>query len=148
MNHPIFRKAQAFFIQPSPDGKAKLLVYTTLDGSLRFPGGTVNDGEDLLAGLYREVFEETGINDFKFLRKLGVHRYYKPDVDIHVERHDFLLLASRPLPANGFTFTVQSYDKDDGMVFDYRWIGVEECQLLNWEFKDLITPEYIPEFFS
>ena len=112
-----FRKAYGFFIRHASNGEAEFLVFAAPDGSLRFPGGTVDDGEDLLAGLRRELREETGINDFKVLRELGVHRYYKPDVDKHVERHDYLLHAAS-LP-DEFSFTVQSHDKDDGMVFEF-----------------------------
>lgn len=126
---------------------AQLLVFAAPDGSLRFPGGTVDDGEDLLDGLKRELLEETGICDFKILRKMGVHGYYKPDVRKYVERHDYLLQAANPLP-DSFSFTVKSHDKDDGMIFDYRWIGMEDIHQLDWEFKEYMTPDYIPEFFD
>jgi 8-oxo-dGTP pyrophosphatase MutT (NUDIX family) len=141
------RKAYGFFIRYTPHGKAELLVYAAPDLTLRFPGGTVDDGEDLLDGLGRELREETGICEFKVLRKLGMHAYYKPDVRKYVERHDYLLQAIAPLPAS-FSFTVQSHDKDDGMVFNYHWIKCEEINQLDWEFRDSVTPTYIPEFFN
>ena len=142
----LFRKAYGFFIRHAPNGNAELLVFTAPDGALRFPGGTVDEGEKLITGLHRELREETGISDFKVLRELGVHHYYKPDVDKHVERHDYLLqTASLP---DEFSFTVQSHDKDNGMVFDYRWIGIEHLHQLDWEFRDYVTPDYIPEFFA
>lgn len=142
----LFRKAYGFFIRPAPSGNAELLVFAAPDGSLRFPGGTVEDDEDLLAGLRRELREETGINEFKVLRALGVHRYYKPDVDKQVERHDYLLQAAA-LP-DEFSFTVQSRDKDNGLLFEYRWIGSKLLHQLDWEFRDYVTPQYVPEFFK
>jgi hypothetical protein len=43
---------------------------------------------------------------------------------------------------------VQSDDKDNGMIFDYHWINHEEINRLDREFKEYVTAEYIPEFFS
>ena len=69
MNMETFRKAYGYFIRSTAQGSAQLLVFTAPDSSLRFPGGTVDDGEDLLEGLQRELREETGISTFKLLRK-------------------------------------------------------------------------------
>lgn len=141
------RKVYGYFIRHNRQGAMQLLVFTAPDGSLRFPGGTVDEGEDLLEGLRRELREETGIRDFKVLRKLGVHAYYKPDVRKYVERHDYLLQAANPLP-DSFSFTVKSNDKDNGMVFNYHWMTQEEIGQLDWEFREYATPEYFPEFFD
>lgn len=143
----IHRKVYGLFIRYTPQGQAQLLVYSAPDGSLRFPGGTADEGEDLLDGLTRELREETGISDYMVRRKLGTHAYYKPDVRKYVERHDYLLQAANPL-SDSFSFAVKSRDKDNGMVFDYQWIGTDRIGQLDWEFKDDVTPEYIPEFFT
>ena len=141
-----FRKVYGWFIRYR-QGEAQLLIFTAPDGSFRFPGGTVNTDEELLDGLRCELREEMDISEFKVLRKLGVHAYYKPDVRKYVERHDYLLQATAPLP-DQFSYTVQSYDKDDGMVFDHHWMSRGEIGQLDWEFRDYVTPEYLPEFFQ
>lgn len=141
------KKAYGLFIRHIPIGRSELLVFTTPIGTLRFPGGTVNENEEVLAGLRRELREEMGIDDFKVLRRLGAHRYYKPDIQARVERHDYLLKAVTTLPER-FSFTVNSRDKDNGLVFDYQWIGYDELHLLDWEFRGFIRYEYIPEFFT
>ena len=52
-------------------------MFTAPDGMLRFPGGTVGEGENLLTGLCRDLHEETGIHDFKVPRELGIYSHYK-----------------------------------------------------------------------
>lgn len=119
-----FRKVYGWFIRYR-QGEAQLLVFTAPDGSFRFPDGTVKANEELLDGLRRELREEMGISDFKVIRKLGSHAYYKPDVRKNVLRNDYSLSETTPL-LDEFSYTVQSHDKDDGMVFDYHWIIREE----------------------
>ena len=142
----VYQKVYGYFIGHRRGG-VQLLVFTAPDRTLRFPGGTVEAGENLLAGLHRELHEETGISDFKVLRELGIHHYYKPDMDKHVERHDYLLQADVSLP-DRFSFPVKSSDKDNDLVFEYSWIGIEQLHRLDWEFREYVTPEYIPELFK
>jgi len=142
MNMETFRKAYGYFIRNTAQGSAQLLVFTTPDSLLRFPGGTVEDGEDLLEGLKRELREETGISDFKVLHKLGVHAYYKPDVHKYVDRHDYLLQATMPLPDY---HAKRRQRQRHGLCL--RWMNGEETNQLDWEFKEYLTAEYIPEFF-
>lgn len=141
-----YRKVYGWFIRYR-QGEAQLLIFTAPDGSLRFPGGTVDAEEELLDGLRRELREGMGISEFKVIRKLGIHAYYKPDTRKYVERHDYLLGETAPLP-DEFSCTVQSQDKDDGMVFDFHWMSREETGQLDWEFREYVKPEYIPEFFN
>jgi ADP-ribose pyrophosphatase YjhB (NUDIX family) len=141
-----FRKAYGYFIRYTFRGTPQLLVFTAPDRSLRLPGGTVEECESVFAGLRRELQEEVGLNDFRFLRQLGVQRYTKSDVQKDVERHDYLLQAITPLP-DQFSVTVQGCDKDAGLTFDYHWIDAGQIDRLDWEFKNYLTPEYLPEFF-
>ena len=61
-------------------GQNKLaLVYATKDGYYKFPGGGINEGEDIIAALAREVHEEAGLVVIpQSVKEYGVvHRYQK-----------------------------------------------------------------------
>lgn len=52
------------------DGKVLILKHTT--GNWLLPGGKINQGENWLEGLTREIGEETGITEFEVGRVLEV----------------------------------------------------------------------------
>jgi ADP-ribose pyrophosphatase YjhB (NUDIX family) len=113
----------------------------------RLPGGTLFDGEDPVVGLFRELSEETGLEDLQVMRKLGVRCYYKRYTQTDVERHDYLLRAPGGLPAS-FSHTVSGNGGDAGAVFDYRWIGPQDVNTVDPEFRRELAPDYLPELFA
>ena len=146
----INRKVFGYCLRYSPDGEAQLLALTFASDPgmpFRFPGGTLEDGEDPITGLYREVREETGMARFWISRKLGVQRYYKEFIHADVERHDFLIQAQTSLP-DSFSFKVQGVGGDSGMIFNYQWITKQMVSRVDAEFGQVVTPDYLPEFFS
>ncbi|WP_169837618.1 NUDIX domain-containing protein [Salipaludibacillus agaradhaerens] len=52
----------------------------------------VEDNENIVDTLHREILEETDLSNLKLVRKIGVHNYYKP-IKRNVGRYDFLLLV-------------------------------------------------------
>jgi 8-oxo-dGTP pyrophosphatase MutT (NUDIX family) len=143
------RKAFGYFLQHTSNGTPQLLAlsFAAEPGlPLRFPGGTLHENEDPLIGLFRELREETGLTELTVIRKLGVQHYYKPYIQADVERHDYLVQASAHLPES-FSHVVQGDGGDSGEVFNYRWIGSDEIDQVDWEFRKDMTREYLPEFF-
>jgi 8-oxo-dGTP diphosphatase len=82
------------------------------------PGGVIDEGETLLAGLTREVVEETGV---------VVSRWRGPVYEVEVEA-----------PGLGWHLRVEAHlavdfagevhvDDPDGIVVDARFVGPHEC---------------------
>jgi ADP-ribose pyrophosphatase YjhB (NUDIX family) len=67
-------------------GRAILLLYTERYEDYSLPGGGLDLGEDKIAGMMRELNEETGAQDIKNIQPFGVYEEYrpwhKPDYDI------------------------------------------------------------------
>ena len=82
------------------------------------PGGVIDDGEDVLGGLAREVLEETGLAVTAWGELLYGIEVHAPDLgwDLRVEVH-------RAVSVDG-TLHV---DDPDGIVFDACWVRPEQC---------------------
>jgi ADP-ribose pyrophosphatase YjhB (NUDIX family) len=76
-----------------PVTKRKVLAYVTHgdrllvfrhphapEAGIQVPGGSVNEGERLEEAVMREAYEETGLSDLVFVRRLGSHRRDMSDV--------------------------------------------------------------------
>lgn len=48
----------------------------------KLPGGGINEGENIIEGLKREVREETGCEDLEIVKELGVIVEYRNKIDI------------------------------------------------------------------
>lgn len=63
-----------------------LLLYTKRYNDYSFPGGGVDDEEDLLTGLKRELAEETGAKNVEIISEFGYideyRPHYKPEYDL------------------------------------------------------------------
>jgi ADP-ribose pyrophosphatase YjhB (NUDIX family) len=104
-------------------GEEILLLYTKRYDDFSFPGGGLNEGEDPIIGLERELFEETGARNVKVLRHYGLFDEYRPfhkagfDV-LYMRSHFFLCSADRELGSP----MMESYEKANGMA--PRWINI------------------------
>jgi hypothetical protein len=143
------RKAFAYIVRQTPQHGAQLLVLSfdqPPQPPFRLPGGNLEPDEEPLAGMARELREETGLVNITVIRQLGVKCYYKPYIQANVERHDFLLQIHADI-GESFSFIVQGAGNDAGAHFHYHWIGKDKLALMDPEFQHDMTPDYVPELF-
>lgn len=69
-NHASVDVSQAVVLQR---GDGSILLLEDFNGCWNLPGGRLEEGEDWLAGLRREVLEETGIKFFELQGLLNVY---------------------------------------------------------------------------
>ncbi len=143
-------KAIAYIIRKSKDHYS-LLTYSLNHQPYhysRLPGGGVKIGEKVIDGLYREIYEETGIKreELTYLRKIGMLNYFKPTNYKNVERSDFLLLYNGNLP-NDFEYTIDSNDKDNGITVKYRWITKDSFDTIDPELSQYLNIYNSPELY-
>lgn len=73
------------------DGDDILLIYTKRYNDYSFPGGGINEGEDLIEGLKREVTEETGAQNICVQEPFGSYEEIR---STYYEGYDFMDMTS------------------------------------------------------
>jgi len=103
-----------------------LLLYTKRYDDFSFPGGGIDQGETLEAGLRRELKEETGASGIRVLHHYGYldeyRPHWKPDYDhMFMRSHFYICTVDREL---GET-SLESYEQANGT--EPRWINLHEA---------------------
>ena len=143
------RKVSAYILRKVAGSADQLLVFSFAAETylpLRLPGGGIYEGESSEQALFREIREETGLLNPQLLRKLGVHSYFKTTTRTNIERHNFLLRVPATMP-DMWEHRATGQGNDTGKRFLYQWIGAEDLDELDEEYRVYISPENIPELF-
>jgi ADP-ribose pyrophosphatase YjhB (NUDIX family) len=98
------------------NGEDILLLYTERYQDFTLPGGGVDEGEDIVQGLMRELQEETGAQNIRDIKEFGLYEefrpWYKDDADIlHMESYCFTCSIDSTLGSTSF----EDYEINNGM---------------------------------
>lgn len=113
-------------------GESILLLYTKRYNDFSFPGGGVDEQEDLILGLHRELAEETGANGIKIVKEFGyideLRPHYRQEYDlIHMLSYFYVCEIDSVL---GHA-QMEHYEISNGM--EVRWINIHEAIAHNRE---------------
>ncbi len=105
------------------DGIKILLLYTARYHDYTLPGGGVDDGENIEEGLIRELQEETGAQNIRNIKPLGLYEefrpWYKDDADIlHMESYCFTCDIDAQLGDP----SLEDYETNNGM--EAVWMNI------------------------
>ncbi len=107
-------------------GEQILLLYTQRYHDYSLPGGGIDEGEDEIAGLIRELKEETGaqgVRNVKAFARYDEYRpWYKHDADIiHMISHCYVCDIDEALGDTAF----ESHEVSNGMT--PLWMNIHEA---------------------
>jgi len=107
-------------------GEKILLLYTERYHDYSLPGGGIDEGEDAIEGLKRELGEETGAtgvhNIVAFARYDEFRPSYKPDADIvHMVSYCYVCDIDKELGETAY----ESYEVNNGMK--PLWVNIHDA---------------------
>ncbi|QSB04459.1 NUDIX hydrolase [Natronoglycomyces albus] len=124
------RHRVAVYVTRQRQGTTELLVFAHRDypeAGIQVPAGGVDTNETLHSAATREVREETGI-DVSLGEALGVQLLPHPTTG--QRRITVFFHATTTQTPSQWTHTVVSDGEDNGLVFECRFIPIEEANLL------------------
>ncbi|MGW6388945.1 NUDIX hydrolase [Streptomyces sp. NPDC055103] len=113
----------------------RLLVFRHIDYSyeevgIQVPAGTIRERETPEAAALREAGEETGLNDFKIVRKLGEAMYDISPYRFEIQhRHFFHLELTGPAPKR-WTSQENHDGEQEPTRFECFWIPLAAAHVL------------------
>ncbi|SDC66397.1 NUDIX hydrolase [Shouchella lonarensis] len=145
------KKALAY-ITRYRDGEWQLLVYKHRDdpeSDIHVPGGGVEKNEDEKEAAVREVFEETGLTNIEYVRRIGVYKYFSTYRNEYQRRFVYHFKEKEDgLIPDRWEYVVKCDGKDNGWVFQFFWlpihtiVGVNEDDCDKWQ---VIRSDYLPD---
>jgi 8-oxo-dGTP pyrophosphatase MutT (NUDIX family) len=123
------QKVYAYLIRRTETGP-ELLVFDHVDfpeAGTQVPGGTLDPGERPEAAVLRELFEESGVDGARLVRRLGAFPWWAEELAVWHERHLFHLEPTGDLP-DGWVHIVSAGEGDKGLRFRCFWIPLAEAK--------------------
>ena len=118
------RRRVLAYITRERNGRTELLVFAHRDYpeiGVQVPAGRLESGEELEAGLRREIEEEAGLTNFRIVRELPGFEDHYPS---RYENHGFHVILEEEAP-DEWEHVVRGAGDDAGLAFRYRWEPLE-----------------------
>lgn len=112
------------------DGEKILLLFTERYHDYSLPGGGLDEGEDLIAGMVRELEEETGAQNIHSIKPYGIYEEFRPwhkdnaDV-VHMVSYCYSCKVDKVLGKTAY----EDYEVKNGMK--PVWIDIHEAIAFN-----------------
>ncbi|MCG9788833.1 NUDIX hydrolase [Vibrio mediterranei] len=112
------------------DGENILLLFTERYHDYSLPGGGLDEGEDVIAGMVRELEEETGAKNIHSIKPFGIYEefrpWYKDDADVmHMISYCYSCKVDRELGETAY----EDYEVKNGMKA--VWVNIHEAIAFN-----------------
>jgi ADP-ribose pyrophosphatase YjhB (NUDIX family) len=124
-------------------GRRELLVFDHRDdpgAGTQVPAGRLEQGEELEAGLLRELREEAGLENVRIVRTLGTYGPGELPHGVRYRNHAYEVKA--PGAPDLWEHEVFGDGEDAGLVFAYRWEPLERVMPL-WRGEDPVLAELV-----
>lgn len=108
------------------NGEDILLLYTERYHDYSIPGGGIDDGEDIIAGMVRELQEETGATNIHDIKPYGIYEEFRPwhkdDADVvHMISYCYTCKIDSELGATSY----EDYEIKNGMK--PVWVNIHQA---------------------
>ena len=107
-------------------GESILLLYTARYEDYSLPGGGLDEGEDKIEGLVRELKEETGAQNIRNIKPFGMYEEYRPwcqdDFDI---QHMISYCYTCDIDTDLGQSKLEDYELKNGMTA--KWMNIHEA---------------------
>ena len=114
------------YVTRERDGRKELLVFDHRDhrdAGAQVPAGRLEPGEDVEAGLLRELEEEAGLANARIVRKFGTFAPHELPHGRRYTNHAFEV--ETPDAPDAWEHVVGGEGDDAGLVFLFRWVPLE-----------------------
>ena len=110
------------YINRKQNKKNQLLVFNHdkefLDAGTQVPWGTIDPGETSKETLLRELKEETGLSEFKYVEKFDEYQFYEVKSKKYLRRHVFHFESAKDL-LDQWSYRVKGDGLDKNLNFHY-----------------------------
>jgi 8-oxo-dGTP pyrophosphatase MutT (NUDIX family) len=118
------RRRVVAYVTRVRDERTELLVFEDPEHpyiGVQVPAGRLDAGEELEAGLLRELEEEAGLTNARIVQELPAFEDHYPS---RYENHGFHVILEEEAP-DEWEHVVRGTGDDAGLAFRYRWVPLE-----------------------